>query len=358
MAVLTGLERDELVELLTEAVSGGGAPRETLAQLLHESLRSQLEVNGLPSVLASRTVDICIRSDYFLDPPALRAVLDFLMAKGQTSVARLLARLDRRLPVRAGPMEALILSSRIPFANRASLRTILREMFTIDAAEPILVIKGEKDSGKSYISELVEHICVAMDQTIFCKFALEMDEQGQDATPLAIARDLVTQLGGDPSNYPPLNSNPDAWFPELANWVVAHANGAANGNARAWFVIDGLRSGVLQPETGRFLAALARKCALGIAAKRHRIVLSDFSDDHLEKLPRRMRRYVTEPITHNDIRAVVTEIIAASTMFPDAEKPALVDEALTRVLEGLTPPLSSTSLLGRRLETLIAGAGL
>jgi hypothetical protein len=123
-------------------------------------------------------------------------------------------------------------------------------------------------------------------------------------------------------------------------------------------VIDGLKRGVLQQDTGKFLAILAEKCARGVAAKRHRMVLSDFSDDQHDKLPHRMKRYVTEPMTAGDVRSVVSEIISASPMFPDEDKPALVEESMTFILDGLKLPLSSMTVFGQRLERLIKRAGL
>jgi hypothetical protein len=139
---------------------------------------------------------------------------------------------------------------------------------------------------------------------------------------------------------------------------VSRANAAEGGAARAWLVIDGLKRGVLQQDTGKFLAILAEKCALGVAAKRHRMVLSDFSDEQHDKLPNRLKRYTTEPITQTDVRSLVAEIITASPKFPAAEKPAVIDESMTVILEGLDLPLSSVTVFGERLKRLIERAGL
>ena len=359
MALLTDEERQTVTELLTRQVAGNPAPRATLAVLLHVSLQDQLDVNGQPWVLAEKTIDICIRSDYDLKPPALYKVLEFLIEKTNSpELGPLLDRLNRPPPTKAVATQARILGSRLPFADREGFRTILREMFTIAEADPILLVRGDTQSGKSYVAELVEHVCVRSNDSIFCKFAIKSESEGRDATPLAVASDLVTQLGGDPRGYPPQTANVDAWLPELANWVIANANAASKGSARVWLVIDGLRQGFVLPETGRFLAKLARQCALGVAARRHRLLLSDFSEEHTGMLPTRVKRYNTEPITLADVQAVVTEIIQASTRFPPADKPELVKEALATVLQGLSPPLSSMATLGQRLEALIARAEL
>jgi hypothetical protein len=359
MAVLTDDEREFVIEILTAQVAGNAAPRATLAQLLHESLREQLEVGGLVGILAARTVEIGVLSDYKLQPPALCAILQFLIDRtGDARLSPLLSRLERRIHVQPGPTQARILASRLPFADRDGLRPILSDMFTIAGAEPILLVRGDIESGKSYISELVEHICIRSSDAVFCKFTVKAESQARDATPRAIARDLVTQLGGDPNLVPPENTNTDAWLLELANWVVANANAASRGSARAWLVIDGLRDRVVLPDTALFLVKLAEKCALGVAAKRHRLLLSDFSEEHTGMLPIRMRRYSTEPIMRADVEAIVTEIIDASTQFPAAEKPALVAEAVSTVLDGLSPPLSSMTILGQRLRALIERAQL
>jgi hypothetical protein len=359
MAVLNDDEREFVIEILTAEVAGNAAPRATLAQLLHESLREQLEVNGLAGVLAARTVEICVRSGYALQPPALSAVLEFLIDKtGNARLPPLLDRLQRRIRVQPGPTQARILISRLPFADRDGLRPILSDMFTIAGADPILLVHGVAESGKSYISELVEHICSRSDDAVFCKIKVKTESQARDATPRAIARDLVTQLGGNPDSLPAANTNTDAWLIELANWVVSNANSASGGSARAWFVIDGLRERVVLPDTALFLVKLAEKCALGVAAKRHRLVLSDFSEEHTGMLPIRIRRYSTEPITRADVEAIVTEIIDASAQFPDADKPALVTASVATMLEGLPLPLSNMTILGQRLQALIKRAQL
>jgi hypothetical protein len=250
------------------------------------------------------------------------------------------------------------LASRLPFADRDGLRPILSDMFTIAGADPILLVRGGVESGKSYVSELVDHICTFSEDAVFCKFKVKTESQARDATPRAIASDLVTQLGGDPGGMPPEHTNTDAWLIELANWVVANANSAVRGSARAWFVIDGLRDRVVLPDTALFLVKLAEKCALGVAAKRHRLLLSDFAEEYTGLLPLKIKRYSTEPITRADVVAVVTEIIDASAQFPAADKPALVSEAVSTVLDGLSLPLSSMTILGQRLQALITRAQL
>jgi hypothetical protein len=356
MAVLTDDERTNITELLTSAVAPSPAPRAALAALLHETLKEELDVSGKTRTLAVQTIEICIRSDYTLTPPAIYPVVEFLVQSGRVELASLLERLKRRPPVQAGPMQARILSSRLPFADREGLRTILRDMFSIEGAEPILLVGGETQSGKSYVSELVEYCCVNSANFIFCKFAVTSKTAGADATALAVAKDLVSQLGGDPKDAPKQTSNLEAWLPELANWVITNANTASAG-VRVWLAIDGLRQGFVLPETGRFLAELARKCTLGVAAKRHRLLLSDFSEEYAGMLPIRVKQYRTEPITLADVQAIVSEIIEASA-FPQNDKPTLSQEALKTVLDGLSPPLSEMTILGQRLQALIARAAL
>ena len=129
MAVLTDDEREFVIDILTAQVAGNAVPRATLSQLLHESLREQLDVSSLAGNLADKTFEIC---DYTLAPPALCAILEFLIDRtGDARVSPLLGRLQRRIHVQPGPTQA-------------------------PCSEPILLVRGDVESGKSYISDLVE----------------------------------------------------------------------------------------------------------------------------------------------------------------------------------------------------------
>ncbi|WP_147377799.1 hypothetical protein [Mesorhizobium waimense] len=341
-------------------MSGQPAPRAYLAQLLPLELRGKLDAAGGPTFLSSRTIEICLVSGYELAPPALQGILEHLIAAGNANVARFSDRLTNPPPAAAHPLDAIVLSNRLPFADRAPLRAILRDMSVMQSPTPILAIGGEVESGRSHSAELVSHYCYSQQDAVFCKFALTPTNAAESG-PKEIAVDLVIQLGGTAAEVPPppQTSNKEAWYKELANWVIGNANKSENGiNRRAWVVLDGFERGILREDTFQFLVELQRLFTLGVTARRHRLIFCGFPEELVLKVGASAKKYITMPLTRDHVVEVVEMIVAAQPAIPQEDRAIVMTETLKLVLDNQVPPFKALTIVGERLRSAIERAGI
>jgi hypothetical protein len=359
VAMLTPDERDTLIDLLIAASQAQAAPRGFLVAWIPNEVQSELDANGTPDALSKKTIEICIRSQYQLAPPALAVLLENLINFGHPELAPLRNRIlhPPPAPVSRDPFDAMILSNRLPFMDRGSLRSILRSMCSPNFRIPILAISGDVESGRSHSAELVAHYCFEDASRAFCKIALT-DANASATGPLQVARDLVTQLGGV-APAPPVMTNKEAWYKDLADWVVTSANLPENGaRRRAWIVLDGFDNPGLREDTFAFLVELMGLFTVGLAARQHRLVFCGAPDALVVKLPHHVHPYVTDPVPETHVRAIVTEIVAAQAKIPAAERPTVVDQTMQIMLQGQALPLVSLKAVGERLGQAIIRAGI
>lgn len=354
-------ERQVLVSELFEIAVAFDVPA-LMKQLLapNAQLLAQYPAGTLPNLMhIENAIGICCRSGYDLTPPALLAFLDYLLANGKQEADRLL-RTRLLTPPRAAsaghPLEAELLYDRLPFADRAHLRQILREMTAEDSLRKILHIEGDLGSGRSWTSQLIEFHCSRSEGLLHCEGAVTEDN-GAATGPRELARDLATKLGADPSGCPPPLSNEEAHLKELAQWVINAANEPQphlqNNRWRVWFVFDGFNARALRDDTARFLVELARQCTSGVAARMHRVVFCEFDYDIASRIRLKVESYRTEPVSLEDLRPIVRSVIAANAAIPEADREAVIDETLRMVTENAPGPFADLSGVGARLQQII-----
>lgn len=357
-------ERQLLVSELFEVVIAFDVPA-VMKQLMspHAQLLARYPAGTLPNLMhIENAVDICARSGYDLDPPALLAFLDYLLANGRPDADRLLrARLlnPPRGLAPGHPLEAELLYDRLPFANRAHLRQILRELDGAAGLKKILHIEGTPGSGRSWTSQLIEFHCARSEGHLHCEGSVTEDN-GLATGPRELARDLVTKLGGDLAACPPEMTGEDAWIKELARWVIGAANETQpslnNNRRRVWFVFDGFNSATLRDDTARFMVELARQCTSGVAAQLHRVVFCEFDYDVVSRIKLKVQTYRIEPVTVADLRGVIRSVLSANPQVPAADLDAVTDEALRLVTRDEPGPFADLGEIGPRLQQMIEEA--
>lgn len=354
-------ERQMLVSEVFEIAVAFDVPA-VMKQLLapHAQLLAQYPAGTLPNLMhIENAIDICCRSGYALTPPALLAFLDYLVQNGRHGAdAMLRARLltpPRGLSI-GHPLEAELLFDRLPFANRAHLRQLLRDMDGEASLKKILHIEGTPGSGRSWTSQLIEFHCTRNEGHLHCEEVVTEDN-ALATGPLELARNLATKLGADLAGCPPPMSNEDAHLKELARWIIAEANrpqqDLQNNRRRVWFVFDGFNSGMLRDDTARFLVELARQCTSGVAAQLHRVVFCEFDYDVASRIRLKVQGYRIEPVTVDDLRVIVRNVVTANPGIPEDDREAVIDAALSMVTQDAPGPFTDLSEIGARLQQLI-----
>jgi hypothetical protein len=341
--VLTQAERPEIADLLISVVALAPSPRQTLVAALADRLRGSLG-EGEPRMLVERALELCCDDGYATTPPALVRLLTTLLP-GDAVVATIVERLRVRPPAPADPFDAVVLTSKLPFLERAAIRMALRKLLDRRPVQPLVVVNGARRSGKSYIAEFIDHVLHDEEDTRHCRIAIE---PGQTAAvgPIELAGDMVTLMGGDPSRAPAPNTNLDRWVQEVANWVIATAN-ASGPDGKWWFVLDGVTGCDLRQETRLLITKRASSLTTGVNAERHRLILLDFDRALLPLKPGLIADKTTGPIPHNVVRTAVAQVIAGSGVGFD------VAEITAKMVGGLPDPITDLPELGQRLADLI-----
>ena len=362
--MLTESEEQKIIEKLTLAIVDQQSPRMILCTHLPASISATVPEGLPPAFLFRDVVARCKRSGYTFDPPAIFCIFELLETFGHAVPTELSDRLKTPPPTTPHPFDAEILNSKLPFLNRTTLRQRLRDMCQPNATKPILILSGGTKTGKTYVGDLVEHFCMSQPETLFCRIPVHPDKRAF-ISPEQVAKDLVTELGGTLNNVPEKYgktpekyANKQAWLNDLANWVTSIANNALDRECRAWFFLDGFAGDDLRSDTQDFLHAFAQKFTSGMAANRHRLILSDFSGDFSSTFPTKVEAHQNEPIKHEYFRTFVTKIIKGMSNIPEEEEPTLITETLNYVVGNETPPYDNLETLGKRLQDIVKNAGV
>ncbi|MCP3139789.1 hypothetical protein [Pyxidicoccus xibeiensis] len=342
--MLTQQQREFVEEQLVAVVSLHGSPRATIAAVMG-GLASKLPDGLVPEVLVTRAVDICIADAYGSTPPALVMLLGLI--KHIAGIADIVAAIGT-VPLATGatpndPFSALILDNKLPFLDRQPARAFLRALTQPMPMQPVVVVSGNQKSGKSYTSEFVDHLCRNLPGIQHCRIEVTHD-QGASVGPAELARDLVTQLGGNPWQGPPQNTNLDRWAQELANWVLAEAK---QSGVRWWFVLDGFNKKELRSDTSLLIVKLAKGLTTGYARLWHRLILLDFDRTVLPLQPGTIAAESTAGIPASAVAAGIAEVVKASGKAVDEKR------ILDKLMDGLPDPVVDLPELGSRFRDLI-----
>jgi hypothetical protein len=170
-------------------------------------------------------------------------------------------------PVAVDPCDAPLLRAQRLFIDRQDLRARLRELTSAKAAR-VLVIRGERYSGKSHSRFLMDHL--AENGGGFRSVVVDLAAE-EINSPDELASVIVAKIGGDARQLPPQGlSTAPRWGLFLA---TAIQNEVKSRGYHFWLVFDGLNKDGLSTETLGVILNLAIRAELDVPAMR--VVLID-----------------------------------------------------------------------------------
>jgi len=323
--MLTFEEQTLITDKLDEQISTLGNPREAIAAAFFgQSLASDLASNP-PRLLAIDAVRLCMMDKWNNTPSFLETLITtFQLHVIYPGIGEILQRIRVRPPV-VNIFNTSVFANDNVFVNRKGFRTQI-EQFSKPANNnsPIIVITGTEKSGKSYSSTFINHFANQSGAAFVYRFEFET-AFGLETSPLMIARDLISSMGRNPGNPPPLETNLKLYSDQLANWVL---NEACQVNGQHWFILDNFNNDKVRQDTRDFLLGLTRKVNGGIVQQRCRIILLGFDSGALTVDANRWMEHGVEKCTKADIENSVREIIAiaASALDPSVLNPMVLDD--------------------------------
>lgn len=328
--------------LVTLVLVGQPAFRPVLVSMLDVEFAKTIPDNlpNLAEAAATRVLQLCMDDGWNRTPPSVVSLLKLL--PNDQMVQKIVDRLRVPPPPTPDPDMEPILTTNQPFIARPFLRQKLKLLTQPQAPKPILVITGEKKTGKSYSGAYVSDFCrrrpdVAVSlQEIFSGVGWPTAEQ--------IARDIVSSMGRLPTNMPPMTTNADRWPLELANWVLVEG---AQTQSKWWFVFDGFDSEEIGKDTRAFINFLADRVTTGIYSKMFRVILLGYERGLLSTRPGTIDIDSTEPLSESDVRACVEAILKRGAVNSDPTP------FVAQIMDGLPAGEGRHEEINRRLCDLM-----
>lgn len=162
--------------------------------------------------------------------------------------------------------------------DRESLRNALQDLES-DIGPRVLVVNGERASGKTYSSELIYYLA---NNSVPKHVVIYVDLDTQVQEPDAVVQFIAERIGRDSSTIPgPGQEQKMRWALRLANWLTKQIMNAESGPY--WFVFDGFRERTILTETKELIEELAILAQTTL--RQCRVVLLNYT----EVLPARVR---------------------------------------------------------------------
>lgn len=345
--MLTVEEKNYVIDILATWVGNQPSPRQALlVPFTNFSVFGQTLQSDTPRNMAIAMVNMCINDAWNNSPTWLHLLLD---GSGLTIIDGRIVQILERSAIKphpvADPYQAAVLNSNTPFINRASLRKQLQKLATPQAKmQPILLIDGQQQSGKSYSATYIDYFKDTHPASIItCPIEFE-EELGPAMGAQQVARDLVFMMGRPVDDMPPPHTVEERYAQELALWVL---NEAAQTNVQHWFVFDNFRGGSLRTDTRRFLSKFSASIVKGIFPQRCRLILIGIDRDVLATVDTgKIDEEMVSPCNLSDIEAVIQEILQLT--------PSVSQAAVTPfIVDNLPADSTKMAILNRRLRLLL-----
>jgi hypothetical protein len=324
-----------------------GSYRSNLAVALPDYLQDKLQDNLALSTLVLQAIDLCIRDSYRMRPPALYLFLHFLIGNDARVAEQILPQIKDSPSAAlssADPFNALLLNNRLPFLGRPAIRGYLRSLLQKIPRQPVIVINGRTQGGKTYTRELVNHARFFNPEILHCYMDLQPGE-GASMGPGELASDLVVLMGGDPRYLAPPQTNTARWTKDLANDI---ARTATASQQKCWIFLDGFKVKELWPDTLSLIVKLSRVLTSGTFESLHRLILSDFDHTLLPLQPGSIGLENIPDLEMAAVRRFVADLVGQSG------EPIDVGQIIDAITSGLSDPIDDLPELQRRLNDLIA----
>lgn len=254
---LTGKEVDELVDEIVRQLD-----RPMLTTFLSDHMEMSL-ANETPNGAAFRTEAMTVINLLNNAQPPRNST--FLLEQLRTNAPNLALRtLATRLltPTYFSPTNNVvdaILLGQVPFVDRKPTRELLREFVHPSHVTPrVLVVRGDRPSGKSYTWEFLRHLAYETGAT---PQRLRLADTGY--TPRQVAADIVRLVGCPQMPLPPMADDPqDTHVQPLVNSLVGLIPALPR---RYWLVLDDLN----HDSVGKPVREFAYAFALAVEDNRH-----------------------------------------------------------------------------------------
>lgn len=194
--------------------------------------------------------------------------------------------LDRLVAVASPDPVTWVLDGLI-FANRTRLRAALAQLASAKTVKTVLIVRGERQSGKSWTKHFVEHYARLAGQG--CSYLFE----GMVTTVDEAVDYIFMELGGQ---APPRMTTDAAWYSRVAQTMV---KAAQQRNRGSWIIMDDLGKGpdgvpLVEPEIRKFFDQLALNMLNPAFAQWFKLVLIDYPN---EPVPSKWRQCSLEDST-------------------------------------------------------------
>lgn len=303
-------------------------------------LRNNLNT-GEPLVVVWRSLQLC--NDQGDTVALIRLLRLVAMKQGISEIIDRLLRPLPQAPAPPDPFEQPLMVTRAPFLARLRTRAALKALLTQAPLQPFVVVNGLPKLGKTYTSQFVGHVLHGRNDALHCVVELEPNT-GAAVGPLELTRELVASMGGRMDFDVPINTNREAWYKELINWIVSTG---INSGQKWWLVLDGFNRQELRSDTQDLIVRFAKRITNGLPQQRFRLILLDFDHTLLPVPPGMIMVDKLAPIPKSAVSEFIDMVFGSSVAGLDL---AGTIEHLTR---DLGDEISDLPTLAARLAELI-----
>lgn len=344
--MLTEEDKNYMVEILATQLGANGTPRQNLvAPFYNTDFAKDLIEGGTPRFLAIDAISLCMKDAWNHDPTWLKIIIQtFSLTILDSKVSQILERSKHKPAAALNPLDNYVLLNGSPFVNRITFRSKINRLNNSAAnTQPILVVSGNAQSGKSYSHNFIDHFTNHYSSIFVYKYEFD-SEFGLEIGPERVAADLVAKMGRSLDKKPPLETNLKLYSRQLAIWVL---NEAAQMPAQHWFVLDNFSGDKLRQDTKDFVLGLTDLVTTGIFQKRCRIILMGFDSALLTVDQAQYDEETIIQCTAADVHKAIDEILKTAAFPLDSASIAVF------VMNGLPAGSAKMPELNARLRALL-----
>jgi hypothetical protein len=232
---------------------------------------------------------------------------------------------------------------RRPLVDRAGLRQSLRYLHgDDDDAARILIVRGDRYSGKSYTSDFIHHLGTHLGFRTRRVKLLEQTAEKKELTPQMLADAIVAEMKL-PADLPNVEHDSVAWWKTY--WLDALAKNLYGSEETWWIVIDDFPQVNVSDAVYEFIDAMARKVDESLDSLR--LILIGFDRELPEELEPVIEIERTQPITDVHLVDYFAQFLRDHVSAIDAEAaPQVIANAVKVVRDEMSKRDERNRLVG------------
>jgi hypothetical protein len=231
---------------------------------------------------------------------------------------------------------------RRPFVNRGRLRRSLRSLHEDgDDAARILIVRGDRYSGKSYTVDLIRYLSDQLDFRVQRVELLKLSA-GRELTPEILGRAVIEEMKlAEP--MPEVEHDQVAWWTtHYLSWLVRNLRDAGDS---WWIVVDDFTQVSVSRAVQEFIEEMALKIDDSLSSLR--LILVGFDHDLPEKLEPIIEVDQTEPITAGHLVDYFAQFLRDHVPAVDAgAAPRVIADAVKTVRDEMSKREPRNRLVG------------